>query len=134
MALPAVLYTLVLRAASHHFLKIIIITTEIAKIDSSQITVEAFYDGFRISWVQQNFVDNLAISYHLQMAKGDEDFVNIYRGSTSKFTLKMELEGDTVYRWVVECWVIDGEEGFVMSVAIVAFVSMLVGYAGSEFK
>jgi len=72
---------------------------DITTIDSSQITVEAFYDGFRISWTQQNFVDNQAISYHLQMAKGADDYVNIYRGSTSKFTLKRELEGGILYRW-----------------------------------
>ncbi len=60
--------------------------------------VDAFYDGFRISWEQQNYADNQAISYHLQMAKGEEGFVNVYRGSTSKFTLKMELGGDVQYK------------------------------------
>ena len=67
-------------------------------IDSSKIYVKAFHDGFRISWEEQNFVDNPAISYHLQMAKGDESYTIMYRGSANKYTWKSDLERDVPYK------------------------------------
>ena len=71
---------------------------EVVTLDSSRIRVESFYDGFRVSWDEQNFADNTAISYHLQQSKGNSDYINIYRGSASKYTWKSELQGDVTYR------------------------------------
>lgn len=62
------------------------------------ISVQAFHNGFRIMWEEQNFADNQAISYHLQMAKGDANYVIIYRGSATKFTLKSDLDAYVTYR------------------------------------
>lgn len=65
---------------------------DIVTIDSSKIKVESFHDGFRISWEEQSFADNPAISYHLQkMSDGDESYINIYRGSATKYTWRTDL-------------------------------------------
>ena len=74
--------------------------TDVVTIDSSKIIVKSYYDGFRISWPEQNFADNLAISYHLQASKGDDPYVIIYRGSATKYTWKLDLERDISYRLV----------------------------------
>lgn len=70
-------------------------------IDDSKINVKSYYDGFRISWEEQNFADSQAISYHLQVAKGREaDYIMLYRGSSTKYTWKADLENDVTYRSV----------------------------------
>lgn len=70
-------------------------------IDSSRINVKSYHDGFRISWPEQNFADNLAISYHLQAAKGDNNYIIIYRGSATKYTWKLDLQHDISYKLVI---------------------------------
>lgn len=78
-----------------------IITTEVVTIDSSKISVKAYHDGFRVFWEEQKFVDNTAITYHLQMSKENADYINIFRGSATKYTYKFDLEDHVVYRSVV---------------------------------
>ncbi len=67
-------------------------------IESSKINVQAFHNGFRISWDKQNFADNHAITYHLQSAVGDADYTNQCRGSSTKHTWKTDLEDDVIYK------------------------------------
>jgi hypothetical protein len=79
------------------------LATDIVTIDSSKINVESFHDGFRISWDEQSFADNPAISYHLQVddgrgIDGETGYMNIYRGSATKYTWKANLCSGITYK------------------------------------
>lgn len=73
---------------------------DVVTIDSSRINIKSYHDGFRISWPEQNFADNLAISYHLQAARGDKNYIIIYRGSATKYTWKLDFQPDIPYKLV----------------------------------
>ncbi len=73
---------------------------DVVTIDSSRINIKSYHDGFRISWPEQNFADNLAISYHLQAARGDKNYIIIYRGSATKYTWKLDFQPDISYKLV----------------------------------
>ena len=68
-------------------------------MDSARICVNAFHDGFQISWEELKFADNPVLSYHLQMAKGEQDYTYIYRGSASKYKyINHNLEDKIPYK------------------------------------
>lgn len=41
---------------------------------------DSYHNGFRVYWQGHNYVDNQGISYAVQVAKGDDEFITQYRG------------------------------------------------------
>lgn len=66
----------------------------------TNLQAQAYHDGIRVSWLGHDFADNTGITYHLQMAtsKGGE-YCMIYRGSSTKYTWKTDLEYNTRYKY-----------------------------------
>lgn len=74
----------------------------------SNLYLQPYHDGIRISWESHNFADNQGISYHLQVAAGGEDYVNIYRGGNTKFTWKTDLDHGVRYQFRVQVRTTEG--------------------------
>ena len=73
-------------------------TAEVGTI--SNLRADAYHDGIRISWSGHDRADNHGISYHLQMATHeDSGYVMIYRGSSTKYTWKTDLDYNVYYRY-----------------------------------
>lgn len=72
------------------------------------VVCQAYHDGFRISWEGHGFVDNEGISYHVQVATGNEEYATIYRGGETKFTWKTDLKADTTYKFRVQVRTTEG--------------------------
>ena len=70
--------------------------------------LQPYHDGMRISWEGHNFADNQGISYHLQMALGNGEYQNIYRGGNTKFTYKADLEHGVMYKFRVQVRTTEG--------------------------
>jgi len=73
-----------------------------------QLHLQPYHDGVRVSWEGHDLADNQGISYHLQVASGDDDYTNIYRGGDTKFTWKAELEHELPYRFRVQVRTTEG--------------------------
>ena len=67
----------------------------------TNLCAQPYHDGIRISWLGHDFTDNPGITYHLQMTTSKSgDYVMLYRGSSTKYTWKADLDYSVRYMYV----------------------------------